>query len=136
MIRKASILDAKEIAKIDSEIFVDSLGIDFIESDLKFNPFANYFVYEKDNIIIGYIIAWISDNTSILNFGVLKEYRGQGIGKTLFEEVKKISEGVITLEVRTSNVNAINFYEKRGFKKYAIRKNYYSNGEDAILMIK
>ena len=136
MIRKASILDAKEIAKIDSEIFVDSLGIDFIESDLKFNPFANYFLFEKDNIIIGYIIAWISDNTSILNFGVLKEYRGQGIGKTLFEEVNKISEGVITLEVRTSNVNAINFYEKRGFKKYAIRKNYYSNGEDAILMIK
>ena len=136
MIRKASILDASKIAKIDSEIFADSLGIDFIESDLKFNPFANYFIYEIDNEIIGYIISWVSDNTSILNFGVLNEYRGQGIGNNLFNEVLKISEGIMTLEVRVSNTNAINFYEKRGFVKHSIRKNYYSNGEDAILMVR
>ena len=136
MIRKADINDAINIAKIDSEIFTDSLGLEFIESDLRFNPFANYFVYEIDNIIVGYIIAWISDNTSILNFGVLNEYRKQGIGNILFDEVEKNTEGVMTLEVRVSNTNAINFYEKRGFLKHAIRKNYYSNGEDAILMVR
>ena len=136
MIRKASLIDAEKIAKIDSEIFEDSLGLDFILTDLKFNPFANYFVYEIDDKIVGYIIAWTSDNTSILNFGVLKEYRGQGIGNILFNEIEKISEGTMTLEVRVSNINAINFYSNRGFKQYSIRKNYYSNGEDAILMIK
>ena len=136
MIRKATIKDANKIAEIDSLIFIDNLGLEFIESDLRFNPFANYFVYEIDNIIVGYIIAWISDNTSILNFGVLNEYRGKGIGNSLFNEVLNSTEGIMTLEVRVSNTNAINFYEKRGFKKHSIRKNYYSNGEDAILMIR
>ena len=72
MIRLASIEDASLIAQIDNEIFEDSLGLDFILSDMKFNPFAKYYVYEMENKIVGYIIAWISDNTSILNFGVLK----------------------------------------------------------------
>ena len=136
MIRLASIEDASLIAQIDSEIFEDSLGLDFILSDMKFNPFAKYYVYEIENKIVAYIIAWISDNTSILNFGVLKEYRRQGIGNILFDEVEKNTEGVMTLEVRVSNSVAIKFYEKRGFVKHSIRKNYYSNGEDAILMIR
>ena len=136
MIRKASINDALEIAKVDGIIFEDSLGLEFIESDFRFNPFANYFVYEKDNKIVGYIIAWVSDNTTILNFGVKKEYRGQGIGALLFDEVLKIKEGIISLEVRVSNLNAINFYTNRGFKNAGIRKGYYSNGEDAILMVR
>jgi ribosomal-protein-alanine N-acetyltransferase len=136
MIRKAIVNDAVEIAKLDEMIFEDSLGFDFIESDLKNNPFANYFVYEVDGKIVAYIIFWVADNTSILNFGVLKEYRKQGIGSLLFDEVLKVSEGIISLEVRESNVNAINFYLKRGFKAVGVRENYYSNGENAYLMIR
>jgi ribosomal-protein-alanine N-acetyltransferase len=41
----------------------------------------------------------------------------------------------IFLEVRVSNLKAINFYEKFGFSKDAIRNNYYTdNSEDALLM--
>ena len=39
----------------------------------------------------------------------------------------------ITLEVKIDNVPAISIYKKFGFKKVAIRKNYY-NGTDGILM--
>ena len=41
----------------------------------------------------------------------------------------------ITLEVRESNKEAINFYLKNGFKEVTRRKNYYKE-EDGILMIK
>ena len=67
------------------------------------------------------------------------DYRNQNIASKLLNYL--IELGVdnncsnITLEVRCSNVNAINFYEKNGFKKVSIRKNYY-NGEDGILMIR
>ena len=38
------------------------------------------------------------------------------------------------LEVRDSNIIAIKFYEKRGFKKISVRKNYYQDThEDAII---
>ena len=42
----------------------------------------------------------------------------------------------INLEVRVSNVKANCFISKFGFKNVAVRKRYYSNGEDAYLMIK
>ncbi len=41
----------------------------------------------------------------------------------------------ITLEVSMLNKNAINLYEKLGFKKIAVRKNYYKDS-DGILMLK
>ena len=136
MIRRANINDASNIAKLDAMMFKDSLGLDFFVNDLLNNQFAYYFVCEIDSEVIGYINCWITDITEILNFCVLDKYQNQGIGKLLFDEVLKVSEGVISLEVRVSNLKAISFYEKRGFVKTLIRKNYYSNGEDAILMIK
>jgi ribosomal-protein-alanine N-acetyltransferase len=136
MIRRANINDASNIAKLDALMFKDSLGLDFVVNDLLNNQFAYYFVCEIDGEVIGYINCWITDITEILNFCVLDKYQNQGIGKLLFDEVLKVSEGIISLEVRVSNLKAISFYEKRGFVKTLIRKNYYSNGEDAILMIK
>jgi ribosomal-protein-alanine N-acetyltransferase len=136
MIRKATVLDATKIAELDKKMFKDSLDLKFISNDLANNPMANYFVYEVDDKIVGYIGSWVSDNTEILNFCVLEEYQKQGIGTLLFNEVSKICEGVLTLEVRVSNLNAINFYTKKGFKIALKRRNYYSNGEDAILMVK
>ena len=136
MIRRAKVSDAENIATLDAKMFVDSLGLNFIKNDLENNEFAHYFVCEIDDKIIGYINCWVSDITEILNFCVEHEYQKQGIGNLLYNEVLKISNGIISLEVRVSNLNAINFYEKRGFKRVAIRRGYYSNGEDAILMIK
>ena len=120
MIRRATILDALEISKLDQRNFVDCLSYEFIYSDLENNPFAYYFVYETNNRIVGYINCWVSDNTTILNFCVDEEYRNKGIGKSLIEKVLEISVGIITLEVRVSNLNAINFYEKRGFKRVKV----------------
>jgi len=136
MIRKATILDALEISKLDQRNFVDCLSYEFIYSDLENNPFAYYFVYETNNRIVGYINCWVSDNTTILNFCVDEEYRNKGIGKSLIEKVLEVSVGIITLEVRVSNNNAINLYQKYGFEKALIRKGYYSDGEDAILMVR
>ena len=136
MVRKATVNDAAKIADLDSRMFEDSLDFNFIHNDLSNNPMAYYFVYEEENNIIGYINCWVSDNTEILNFCVEPDYRKKGIGSKLFNEVERIASGVISLEVRVSNTNAIEFYSNRGFKKALIRKGYYSNGEDAILMVR
>ena len=58
----------------------------------------------------------------------------------LLEEVLKDAKAkkirTLTLEVRASNEKAINFYKKFGFKITLVKEAYYSNGEDAIYMIK
>ena len=41
----------------------------------------------------------------------------------------------LTLEVRTNNTSAINFYKKHGFKIETTKPHYYDNGDDAYYMI-
>ncbi len=100
------------------------------------NDFMHIITY-KDSIIKGVLVySLIYDRVEIDYIIVDEKYRNHGIATKLLNYVienNNISN--ITLEVRESNVIAINFYEKNGFKKAAIRKNYYKN-EDAILMIK
>ena len=53
----------------------------------------------------------------------------------MLTRMKDLGASVFTLEVRVSNVPAIGLYEKCGFKKAAIRRQYYQDGEDAFLMV-
>ena len=49
----------------------------------------------------------------------------------------KIWRRFISLEVRMSNVAAIELYKKTGFQTMAIRNSYYSNPvEDALVMLR
>ena len=42
----------------------------------------------------------------------------------------------ILLEVNSENFAAIGLYKKKGFINFAVRKRYYPDGNDAILMKK
>ena len=56
---------------------------------------------------------------------------------TLVEnELKKSGVKKIFLEVSTNNFPALNLYKNNGFVQISVRKNYYEDGSDAILMEK
>jgi ribosomal-protein-alanine N-acetyltransferase len=42
----------------------------------------------------------------------------------------------VTLEVRTSNVEAITMYEELDYERAGTRRAYYQDGEDAVVMTK
>jgi ribosomal protein S18 acetylase RimI-like enzyme len=42
----------------------------------------------------------------------------------------------LKLEVRKSNIAAIQFYERRGFRETGLLVGYYSDGEDGVSMEK
>lgn len=108
-----------------------------IES-LDFSLNSYYLLIDNEGKAKGYISLYqVLDEVNILYIYVDKELRGNGYGKALFNEALKgitIKNYKVFLEVRVSNTIAINLYTKLGFKEYAIRKAYYSDGEDAILM--
>lgn len=93
-----------------------------------------------NDILVGYGGMWcVLDEAQITNIAVLPQYRKLGIGNKIVEELVKNSPDaqVLTLEVRESNEKAIRLYEKNGFVRDGVRKNYYKNPtEDAILMSK
>ena len=97
-------------------------------------------ICKNDNQMIGFIIfSPITPEAHILSISVRNEMQSKGIGtlllKSMLDQCKVMNYKKIFLEVRVSNVKAINFYEKFGFSKDAIRNNYYTdNSEDALLM--
>lgn len=80
----------------------------------------------------------VEDEAHITNIAVKDIYRGKGYGKfllsELIEQAKNLGCNNITLEVKITNVPAINLYLSYGFKAEGIRPKYYSDGKDAVLM--
>ena len=70
----------------------------------------------------------------------MQEFRGRGLGTYLLgciEELLSPEVNIFNLEVRESNVHAIEMYEKFGYTVLGRRKNFYRCPvEDALLMTK
>jgi len=100
------------------------------------NDFLKTLVYE-DGFIKGVLVYQYIYNRAEIDYIIVdNNYRKLGIATKLLkylEDSYKLDN--ITLEVRESNKEAINFYLKNGFKEVTRRKNYYKD-EDGILMIK
>ena len=106
------------------------------------NPNSLYLVAKnEDNIIVAFAGIWkILDEVHITNIAVRKDFRNQGIGSKIFENLLKLVDikyvNSITLEVSENNIPAIKLYEKLGFEKVEFRKNYYGNNNGEIIMTK
>ncbi len=90
--------------------------------------------------IVGMIVIYlIEDEAHVATFAVHPEFRHNGIGwRLLLYSLKEACQEGAThslLEVRAGNTSAIDLYDKFGFVRVGIRKNYYAdNHEDAFLM--
>ena len=130
MIRSINIDDLFEVNKL-LQIF----NINYDEENYN-KDFRNILVYIDNNRIIGVLsYLLIYDRVEIEYIVVDNEYKRKGIGSKLLNSINLNGIKNITLEVRESNKEAINFYKKNGFNIVTVRKNYY-NGEDGYLMIK
>ena len=130
--------DIEGVHMVEVDCFDDPWSKKSLMDELK-NNLARYLVAELDSVIVGYVGVWfVVDEGHITNVAVHSNYRGQRIGDRLVEEMVKLckSEGLVsmTLEVRSSNTVAQNLYRKYGFKMAGVRKEYYSDREDAIIM--
>lgn len=100
----------------------------------RLNKNEKIFTYIVDNKVVGFIHIFDGlDTLDILNIIVKEEYRQNKIGTKMIEYIIENFHNPILLEVRATNISAINFYKKLSFKEINIRKNYY-NGVDAIIM--
>lgn len=75
----------------------------------------------------------------IFNIAVRTDLHRVGIGSRLIGSLLETADrehiGNLWLEVRESNLNAINFYKKHGFLQWERRRSFYSDPvEDALLM--
>ena len=94
----------------------------------------------KGNRVEGYCAAVIvMEDLEVHRIAVRQSGRRQGIGSALILETLRRGQlkgaNNVFLDVRDSNVDAQRFYEKFGFRRAAVRLNYYSNPrEDALVL--
>lgn len=88
-------------------------------------------------LLTGYYAVGEGD---ITNVAVHPDHRRRGLAQQLiaeFEQILPEDAQEIFLEVRESNLAALSLYEKCGFERLAVRKNFYSNPcENAVVMKK
>ncbi len=94
-----------------------------------------------ENIVVGYATySVVLGEIYINNIAVDSNFRQNGIAKkllTFIYEENKIGGEAILLEVRASNIKAINLYKSQGFFECGKRKNFYDNPkEDGIIFRK
>ena len=118
--------------------FDEFWNIDTLKEDFEKDN-STYFVAKLKNEIVGFSgMKKVCDEIEIMNIVTKVIKRHLGIGTKLLDrlisEAKAQGAKVINLEVNENNTNAIKLYEKFNFKRIGLRKKYYNNTDDAILM--
>lgn len=89
--------------------------------------------------IDAFVVYWvIHDELHILDVVTGPEARRRGLGRALMDAATAdaVGRGAVRalLEVRRSNAPAIALYRALGFLHDTVRRRYYQDGEDAVLM--
>jgi ribosomal-protein-alanine N-acetyltransferase len=138
MIKDAILANSKELFTLESSIFFKNdfgLSLSSFYYHIKKNKL---YIYVDNNKIIGYIL-WLKRKSyfRLYSICVSEAYRGKGIAQELLSySFESLQSKKYTLEVKTTNNNAIKIYMKNGFSISKILANYYPNNVDGYLMIK
>ena len=102
--------------------------VTFLETMKK--PYHIGFCGYMNNTLSSFISSiHVLDEIDIIEIGAIKEQRRRGVAYKLVSHLQKhcIKNGIkkIFLCVAENNIAAISLYQKTGFNKIGIRKNYY-----------
>jgi len=141
-IRVAEVSDIDAIYGLEIKCFRDPYPRELLRMLQALYP-QLFLVAEEGNRIVGYVSGLIRTDGfgHIVSICVDPEYRRRGVGRALMVALEKRMREIFgvcmfRLEVRVSNTNAIKLYESLGYRIQLRIPRYYTDGEDAYLMIK
>ncbi|MCW4031037.1 MAG: ribosomal protein S18-alanine N-acetyltransferase [Candidatus Bathyarchaeota archaeon] len=143
--------DLEGVIRINRECLPENYTTLFFMNLYKRYP-ETFIVAEANKKIVGYIMCRIETGIPsfkllgitrkghIISIAVLPVHQRKGIGYALMQEVTR---AMVTykakecyLEVRESNLPAVELYKKLGFDIARTIINYYADGENAFVMAK
>lgn len=137
-VREARMDDLESIHSIEEASFPDPYPKGLLKAFF-FMP-GSYLVAATEEEVVGYAVGIIRYGATghIVSIAVVEGFRGRGTGRKLLEGLMEglaaLGAKVMRLEVRESNVRAISLYSAAGFEEKEKIKNYYADGESAIVM--
>ncbi|MDY0087649.1 MAG: tRNA (adenosine(37)-N6)-threonylcarbamoyltransferase complex transferase subunit TsaD [Coriobacteriia bacterium] len=90
-------------------------------------------------VLVGYGgVMIVGDEAHLMNLAVAAAAQGCGVATMLLEELSaraaRAGARRLTLEVRNDNASAQAFYQAKGLSVEGVRRGYYGNGADALIM--
>lgn len=142
MILHAGLSDARAMAAIHEEVFARGTeaawgtpwGVDAFAAQLGL-PGALGFIDAERGVLLARVLGCEAE---ILTLAVIRSARRQGIGTALvslaMREAASSGAERIILEVAVTNAPARALYERAGFRRVGIRRAYYADRSDALLL--
>lgn len=132
--------DIPEIGALERLCFSDPWSEEMLFSFFS-SPYFFGAALREGGKIVGYACgSALFETAELAIVAVEKEFRRCGAGQALLREAERRAKALgaaeMLLEVRLSNKPALNLYRKNGYAEIAVRKKYYSDGEDAAVMRK
>lgn len=134
------VADLDEVAALEAVCYADPWSRDQFQRELETScAFSD--LCRIDGDLAGYHCYWlIAGEMQILNLAIAPEFQRRGLARRLlnhaFARCRPLALQRAYLEVRTSNAAAITLYRSCGFSEVGLRRGYYADGEDALLMMK
>ncbi|HYB13274.1 MAG TPA: ribosomal protein S18-alanine N-acetyltransferase [Myxococcota bacterium] len=138
---RAQARDAAEIAAIAKRSLREPWSEQAYANELREGLSRVWIAREESarGAIVGYVLAHrIADEVHVLSVAVDPPWRRRGTARALLAEVLRLEARagarVAWLEVRVGSAAARTLYEALGFRGTQVRKRYYADGEDALVM--
>lgn len=132
--------DVPEVLTLEAELFpYDAWSAEAYRAELGGDS-RYYVIAEEDGVIAGWAgLATGGAQADVMTIGVRHTAQRRGTGAllltALLDEAKERGAPEVFLDVRVDNEPAIRLYERFGFTRVGLRKNYYPpDGTDAIVM--
>ncbi|SDQ84390.1 ribosomal-protein-alanine N-acetyltransferase [Thermostaphylospora chromogena] len=143
VLRQMTLADVPAVMEIERATFPrDAWSEGMLRGELADQPRTRHYVVAVlDGEIVGYAgLAAAGDQGDIQTIAVLERHRGTGIGgrmlRELLQEAERRQVDKVFLEVRADNPRARAVYTHFGFKEIGVRRGYYEDGTDAIMMMR
>jgi ribosomal-protein-alanine N-acetyltransferase len=129
----------RAVLRIEQQVYPRPWTLSIFSSEVSQNVSRCYLVAKVGHVVVGYCGALFSgEDAHVTNIAVDPAWHRHKIGTRLLAAL--IDQSVyrearhLTLEVRVSNVAAQEMYRQFGLAPAGVRRKYYENVEDAIVM--
>ncbi len=141
-LRPMSVNDIAQVASLEADAFAGGVHEAWSEKlfyDELSSHGRTWWVAHDQGEVIGFAGGMLAgDCLEVMDIAVKDDRRHEGIGSRLLARLayngQMLGASEITLEVHEGNTAARGLYESAGFEQVGLRKNYYGQGNDALIM--
>lgn len=127
------------VLRIEQQVYPRPWTLSVFHGELAQGYARCYLVARVGARVVGYAgVMYVDGDAHVTNIAVDPTWHRHGIGTRLLSvlatQARDNGARNLTLEVRVSNVAAQEMYRRFGFAPAGMRRRYYENTEDAIVM--